>query len=210
MKKTLVTLLSSVLAVSAFAQGTVNVGNNFSGFRAPIYAPDTGNPLTPHSGQSALGIPTGSTVYGGPLLQGTNFTFAFYAGPVGTLPANLTLRASTTFRTAATDALPAGLVFPITDVVIPGVLAGSPAAYEIRVWDNVGGTITSFDLAFSKGRSGVFTSGPLGGIDPGGNPVLPPSTTGFTSFNITAVPEPSTFVLAGLGAAALVIFRRRK
>ena len=30
------------------------------------------------------------------------------------------------------------------------------------------------------------------------------------SFNLYMVPEPSTFALAGLGAAALMIFRRRK
>ena len=29
-------------------------------------------------------------------------------------------------------------------------------------------------------------------------------------FNLYFVPEPSTFALAGLGAAALMIFRRRK
>jgi hypothetical protein len=29
-------------------------------------------------------------------------------------------------------------------------------------------------------------------------------------FNIYVVPEPSTFVLAGLGAAALMIIRRRR
>jgi len=34
--------------------------------------------------------------------------------------------------------------------------------------------------------------------------------TGFGLNNIAAVPEPSTIALAGLGAAALVIFRRRK
>jgi len=33
---------------------------------------------------------------------------------------------------------------------------------------------------------------------------------GFSLFSVTPVPEPTTFALAGLGAAALVIFRRRK
>jgi len=37
-----------------------------------------------------------------------------------------------------------------------------------------------------------------------------PISSGFDLFTVSAVPEPSTFALAGLGAAALVIFRRRK
>jgi hypothetical protein len=36
-----------------------------------------------------------------------------------------------------------------------------------------------------------------------------PITSGFTDF-VVSVPEPTSFALAGLGAAALVIFRRRK
>ncbi len=39
---------------------------------------------------------------------------------------------------------------------------------------------------------------------------LPANMENFRSFNIYTVPEPSTFVLAGLGAASLLIFRRRK
>jgi hypothetical protein len=35
-------------------------------------------------------------------------------------------------------------------------------------------------------------------------------TVGMAPFGIGFLPEPSTFALAGLGAAALLIFRRRK
>jgi hypothetical protein len=37
-----------------------------------------------------------------------------------------------------------------------------------------------------------------------------PAMDGFSSFNVLPVPEPSTFALAGLGLAGLLIFRRRK
>lgn len=45
----------------------------------------------------------------------------------------------------------------------------------------------------------------VGGIPPG-TPGLSSQSVGFTVY----VPEPSTFALAGLGAAAMMIFRRRR
>jgi len=43
-----------------------------------------------------------------------------------------------------------------------------------------------------------------------GTPANFSSTAGFTPFGVIAVPEPASFALAGLGAAAMLIFRRRK
>lgn len=89
MKKTLLTFIGTVLAVSAMAQGTINFGNPTAGaFRNPIYDFDCvgGGGL---SGQSSLGVPSGSTVYNTPLLQGTNFVMALYAGPAGISDPNL-------------------------------------------------------------------------------------------------------------------------
>jgi len=43
------------------------------------------------------------------------------------------------------------------------------------------------------------------------DPTVPSlDTIGFAAFTVGVMPEPSTFALAGLGAAAFVIFRRRK
>ena len=89
MKKTLLTALLIAGAATVYGQGTIgNIqwGNSYtsSNFRSLIYGPDTnGNPSAIHVGQSAntLEIPTGSTVYNGPLLQGTGWTFAFFAAP---------------------------------------------------------------------------------------------------------------------------------
>jgi hypothetical protein len=44
----------------------------------------------------------------------------------------------------------------------------------------------------------------------GGGAVLPVNTTGFSGLQLLPVPEPSTIALAGLGAASLLLFRRRK
>jgi hypothetical protein len=134
--------------------------------------------------------------------------FAIYTGPLSAVDSSaLTLLASTTFRTGNPGALPNGLVFGATQTV-PGVAAGVQAKYQIRAWDLASGA--DYASATIHGASPVITSAALGGIDAGGGTVSTPGTTGFPSFNIYIVPEPSTFVLAGLGAASLLIFRRRK
>lgn len=205
MKKTLVTLAVAVLAISSFAQGTITVLNT-SGttFRSQIYGPQAGNSTESHNGNSSIGNPAGTTVYTGPLLAGTGFTLAVYYGAASvTDPNALTLLVTAPFRTGGA----AGLIAPIPDTVLAGIAPGASAQLQVRAWDNVGGTITTWEnpVNFTKGNSGMFLSQPLGG-----GVLLSPDMTGWQSFNIYVIPEPSTFVLAGLGAAALLIFRRRK
>jgi len=212
MKKSLLTtIIGSALAVSAMAQGTINFDNYAGDFLTPIYGPNPANPSVSQTGQSAIGAPAGATVYGGSLLQGTRYEMDLFAGPNGTSDPNLlTLVTSGTFQTSADpSAFPAGLITTVTDVPIQGVGAGVNAVLQIRVWDTQTGT--SYANSASRGASSLFNSGALGGIGASG-PVLPPDTANglWTSFSLSAVPEPSTFALAGLGAAALVIFRRRK
>jgi len=205
MKKTLVTIAVAALTVSSFAQGTLNIVNNVTGlFRAQIYAPQAGDITQQMSGNSTAGIPAGSTVYTGVLLQGTGFTFAVYYGAATVVDPNLlTLLATSTFRTGSA----AGLINSLNGFVVPGIAPGEQAKLQVRVWDVSTGS--DYASAFTHGQSPMFTSGALGGVGAGG-PVLTPDMTGWTSFNIYTVPEPSTFVLAGLGAASLLIFRRRK
>lgn len=203
MKKTLVTIALAALTASSFAQGTVNILNNLSGqFRAPIYGPESLDPSSSKSGNTAAGLPAGATVYTGPLLSGTGFTFAVYSGAVSVVDPNaLTLLTTAVFRTGSA----AGLITSQLAFVVPGSAEGGSVKMQVRAWDNANGTLT-WDTALVKGSSAMFTQAL------GGGPLLPTDMTGWQSFNVygTVVPEPSTFILAGLGAAALLIFRRRK
>jgi hypothetical protein len=215
MKKTLITLALLASAVVGFSQGTLQIGNNFTGvLRAPIYGVDPADATRAQSGQSALGVPAGTTVYGGPLLQGTGFTFALFAGPAGTAETALQLVTTATFRTGANGAIPAGLINTVT-APINGVAAGQIAALQVRVWDNKGGTVSTWaaalgDATVAKGNSALFSSQALGGIvDPNSPPVTPPQMTGWTSFNVSAVPEPSVIALGALGLGALLLRRRK-
>jgi len=226
MKKTLLTALLIAGAASVFAQGTIGViqwGNNPTGFRAAIYNADPGSPTTATVGQSAIDTPPGSTVYNGPLLgasgAGSTYTFAFFAAPSGTTSNNLVLYGSTTFRTSTGNAVPAGLVAGGV-ASIAGTFGGDTATFQIRVWNNQGGTITTWSAAeaawlagtTAAGTSPLVLSAPLGGTSTAGNGNPTPIDSGWSSFNIylTTVPEPTSIALLGLGAAGLMIFRRRK
>ena len=192
--------------------GMITWGNNVPGLRALIYGPDPADPTLALVGQSTstLEIPTGTTVYGGPLLSGTSYTFAFFAGPAGSPSNALAFLAQTTFRTGVA----AGLVVGGT-VSVPGTFGGDPGTFQIRVWDNQGGSITTWAQAEALwengltdiGVSSLVTTGPLGGIDTDANVHPTPFDTGWVSFNTYFIPEPGSVALLGLGVAAMRMFR---
>jgi len=107
-------------------------------------------------------------------------------------------------------------------IQVPGWAAGTAMSYEIAGWDaSLGHNFNASWLTTPPTATGFFgvspvATGTAGGVDATGN-ALPPYNlfggatgipAGFTLVN--AVPEPSSMALAGLGAAALLIFRRRK
>jgi len=89
---------------------------------------------------------------------------------------------------------------------LPGITAGSPAWVQIRVWDSTKGA----DYNAAKAAGSLYGDSNAFQLTTGGSgnpPAVPAALTGLTPFAL--VPEPSTFALALLGAAAL-LFRRRK
>jgi len=97
---------------------------------------------------------------------------------------------------------------------VPGLLPGaSSATIHMNVWfdgSTAGGLFANYAAAAAGGGKVAIVEWVNAVSNPTGSP---PTTPGafdtMPSFNLVAVPEPSTFVLAGLGAAALMIFRRR-
>jgi len=223
MKKILLFTASLVVAASAFAQGTVQFNNivSASSLRFPIYNIDPASPTLEKHGNTTTGQPAGVQTYGtAALLEGTGFTVELW-GLVGTGNSSNSLArlAGTSFRTGPaagfinTALLPGGSSL----VAVPGAPIGTAATpsgtFQIRAWNNVGGTIGNWAAALAlpavaRGASEIVNAGPLGGtgIPANTDPVL----AGMTSFNLHIVPEPSAIALGVLGLGTLMFLRRRK
>jgi hypothetical protein len=81
-------------------------------------------------------------------------------------------------------------------------------------WDNSSGLYSTWALADAAWTQGLIAAGVSGTVNltaATGGTGTPPFLPGtLQSFNLYFVPEPTSFALAGLGAAAMMIFRRRK
>lgn len=213
MKKTLLASLALSLAVGAFAQGTVVLNNNGTGYRAPIYLPQVGASSQSLIGNTTGGIPSGTQTYSGGLLVGSGYTAQLFSGAPGTTDASLLVAATSggivTFRSGSA----AGFTSTSTATLANVAKDAASAVFQIRVWDNSSGLYASWAQAAPAWAAGTIAAG-MGNLFTvnaiGGDLNTPPSLVGQQSFNIYLVPEPGTFVLAGLAAASLLIFRRRK
>lgn len=202
MKKQLLVGSAMLVAVGAFAQGTVLFNNAVTGVvRAPVYGNEVGNPNALKTGNRASDTPPGTQTYTGTLLSGgagSTWIAQLYGGPLGTADGSLTpLLLTTTFRTGTA----AGFVNQVT-VTVPGVPAGTAARIQMRAFDNATGA--TYETALNRGASLSFDSPPLGGLL-----ALPANLVGLTGFNVAVVPEPSTIALGVLGAIFFLIRRRK-
>jgi hypothetical protein len=214
MKKTLITVALLATAISTFAQGTITFGNNLGSttFRAPIYGPELADQTREIHGQpigTAPAFPAGTTTYSGAKLSGTGYTMALYAGNSAD---SLSLVTAVPFLTGAS----AGFITALPGLAIPNVKPGTTGFFEIRAWDNQGGQITSWSQVLAndgiaRGSSGVLNPNvKLGGVGDDGSLNLVGNLTGWTSFNLHTVPEPSVIALGALGLGALLLRRRKQ
>lgn len=72
------------------------------------------------------------------------------------------------------------------------------------------GSGASYDVATVRGATPIFTFDTANPLATPAPEVAPNLNATFPGLNLVAVPEPTSMALAGLGAASLLIFRRRK
>lgn len=207
----LITTLSLV-AVGAFGQGAVQFQNRItaSGVFVPIYGVNPAAPGTRLSGNATTN--GGAVNYAGvPLLTGTGFTASLWgAASATTDPDQFTQLSTAPFQTATT--LPGIIRGPTTHPAVPWVAgpANGSGNFQVRVWDNMGGTVATWAAALARsdvahGHSEVLLSVPVISA-----PNTPTGLVGLTSFNLTIVPEPSVIALGALGLGALLLRRRKQ
>jgi hypothetical protein len=179
--KTILTLVafgavSSFVAVpSARAQGYVNFSTRVSGIVvAHVYGVGDATQLT---GNTPTETPAGVQVYAGALLAGTGFSAQLFGGPQGTLEdALVAIGAPSAFRTGPNlGGTPAPQVLSV-----PVVPPGGTGVFQVRPWNNAGGTIVTWNAAVIRGESALFTVSNLGD----GVLTLPADMPNFRSFNI--------------------------
>jgi len=219
MKKTILTAIALTCAVGAFAQGTVIFNNRVAG---TIVTHVFNGGSTQLRGTYAGDTPSGTTfpTNGLSLVGGAGFWSSLLGGPLGTAEGSLLAgtiaapvagsgAAATSFRTGAAAGFIAGSTATFNNIAPDS----ASATFEMVAWDNTSGNYSTWALAsaawqqglIAGGTSGEFNVSAIGGVL---NPA--PTLNGLQSFNIYMIPEPTTIALAGLGAAAVLIFRRRK
>jgi len=215
MKQIGISLSILAMAVSGYSQGQVNFNNRVVGVVvAPIYGVNPTSPFRMQHGNATTN--QGTIDYTGhPLLAGTGFTAALFAGANGSPSDGFTLFGNAAapngigFRSGATAGFVANTAgsIPIPASLVPA--DGSIVSFQVRAWDNLGGTVGTWAAAMAlpttaRGASDTFNLN-LAVSPPG--PVA--NLVGLTSFNIAPVPEPGVIALGVLGLGALLLRRRK-
>jgi len=132
---------------------------------------------------------------------GPDFSAQLFLSANGTLTP---LTPATTFRPAGTGPQAIADRYWVTQTVdVPGVTPGNNATFVVQAWK----TATGLDAAKAANADyGVST--PVT-IAVGGGTLPPANLTGLAGFTVIPIPEPSIIALGALGAAALMLRRRK-
>jgi hypothetical protein len=190
MKKLAAVLCLSALTTGAFAQGLINFANSPATLVSQQIGANAPAAINGAAGSYYFGLLTSAT--------GAAGSFSF-AGVYGTNIANAS----------------GGRFSGGNGVVVPNWAPGATMFYEVAGWEQALGATwnPSWLTSTPSGLFGISSS--ASGVAGGGPNSLPPLVpfggTGIASgFTLVNTPEPTSMALAGLGAAALLIFRRRK
>jgi len=200
MKKTLLTLALAVVSVAAFAQGKVNMVNDATRL---VYFTSTLSADAALSGHEAPGV----------LPSGRQLIVDLYGGATA---GSMVLQTSTTI---------AGGLFGPNNFVSPNMAGGVVGFWQIQVREAAFATEAESSAAGGYAGHSVIFQG-KSGSSLAYNSIISPLANNFAStwaagtfdlgggnfgaIPIGLVPEPSSMALAGLGAASLLLFRRRK
>jgi len=185
MKKALMILSSLLVAVGAFAQGSVQFSGKVANvYDAPVFV-----------GSVAGGVRATGPAYMVQLYAGNTATSL---GPVaGSLLPFLTGAGAGYWKTTGVT-IPAG-----------SIDASGNSFLQVRAWATASGA--TYELASASG-TGFGLSNTLT-IKPTNAPDVPALLTGLTSFAISGaapvLPEPSVMAVAALGGLALLLLRRK-
>jgi len=200
MKKLFV--LTTILALGtlgAFAQGNVNANNSGTVGIVQVQDPNINGGVAVTAGKPATVAGFSSAVGPGQI------TVSLYAAANGTSLANL--EASSPIWTGKTSTSTLGSANGT-------FAAGNPLNLPTQA--GFDGSAPVEFLLYGAGAGSTYTGwSTMGVVTPqanGGTSSSPSiyGGTGITSFVLVPAPEPATIALGGLGAAALLLFRRRK
>jgi hypothetical protein len=198
MKKLAITLLSVAAATTMYGQGNFNFNDTASAAAITIGTVNAG---------SAEGL-AGQFV-------GTGYSASFFYGaPGSTGYSNLTYFANANtvfFGNGVADADQSGGagIFDGGNVVVPGL--STSGVIGVAVWwsgPGANGVATSYAQALADGYNTGLS--PLLTIPLATGVQFPVALDGLASFTVGTTPEPTTLALCGLGAASLLLFRRKK
>jgi len=227
MKKLVLTCAATLAAVAAFAQGRVQFGNDslhLVYFDSSVAGKTNGEAVWTGGGESTI--------------NGTPYTFLadYY---LGTSSSSLSLVSSTTFNSTSpgkpslanysAPGIAGGTTVYIVEAVrdsggvaaatlTPAQIASGASGLGASEGATFFGIGTEFSFVLGTSTASYPPMYSKGVVLGGGSSTWANGTQDMSAYGagnvgavgVSAVPEPATFALAGLGAAAALIFRRRK